>query len=88
MALTIVSYPNNIDNSGVFNVTTDLVEDATHVNLRVRAEIYHEGIVKAVVEKPKGLADFDFSDILKSLVPGLKFARDSGDIVCDATKEW
>jgi hypothetical protein len=81
MSLTINTTPNNIDNSGTFNVTTSLVEDSTHVNLRVRADVYHEGIIKAVVEKPKGIADFDFSDILKTLVPGLKYARNSGSII-------
>jgi hypothetical protein len=81
MALTLNTYPNRIDSSGTFNVTTDKAEDSTHVNLRIRADIYHEGIIKAIVEKPKGIPDFDFSDILKSLTPGLLFARDSGDIV-------
>jgi len=81
MALTINTTPARIDRSAAFNVTTSLVEDSTHVNLRVRADVYHEGIIKATVEKPKGLADFDFADILKSLVPGLLAARDSGDIV-------
>lgn len=81
MALTIVSTPARIDKSAAFNCTTSLSEDSTHVNLRVRADVYHEGIIKATVEKPKGIADFDFADILKSLTPGLLFARDSGDIV-------
>jgi hypothetical protein len=81
MALTINTVPARISSSGAFNVTTSLVEDSTHVNLRLRADLYHEGIIKAVIEKPKGLADFDFADILKSLIPGLLFARDSGDII-------
>lgn len=81
MALTINTLPAKISNSALFNVTTSHVEDSTHVNLRIRAEVYHEGIVKAVVEKPKGLADFNFNDILKSLCPGLLFPRDSGDLV-------
>jgi hypothetical protein len=81
MSLTKNSVPSAISNLAAFNVTTSLVEDSTHVNLRVRADVYHEGIVKAVVEKPKGIADFDFADILKSLTPGLKFAKDSGDYI-------
>ena len=85
MSLTILSTPNNIDNSAAFNITTSLVEDSTHVNLRVRADIYHEGVIKATVEKPKGIADFDFKNILKSLTPGLLFPRDSGDIVKGGT---
>lgn len=71
MSITINTVPEKIDNSASFNVTTSLVEDADHVNLRTRANLYHEGAIKATVEKPKGLSDFDFYDILKSLVPGL-----------------
>lgn len=78
MALTLVSYPANISNSGAFNITTSLAEDATHVNLRVRGDITVSAVVVASVEKPKGLADFDFADILKSNVSGISFARDSG----------
>ena len=55
MALTIYGYPDKIDNSASFEVSTTLTEDSTHVNLRVKAELYHEGIIKAVIEKPKGL---------------------------------
>lgn len=81
MALTLNSLPANIDNSATYNVTTNLVEDATHVNLRVRADITVAAVIVATVEKPKGLAGFDFFDILKSLVPGLSFARNSGSLV-------
>jgi hypothetical protein len=75
MSLTLISSPANIDNSASYEIDTDLVEDSSHVNLRIRAEIYNEGIIQAVIEKPKGLTVFDFGDILKSLTPGLKFAR-------------
>lgn len=85
MSLTLNTKPARIDRAAAFNVTTSLVEDSTHINLRVRADVYHEGIIKATCEKPKGLADFDFSDILKALVPSLKFARDSGDIAKTGT---
>ena len=78
MSLTISSTPSRIDNSGAWTVATSLTEDASHVNLRVRAEIYHEGIIKGTVERPAGILSFDFSDLLKSLVPGISFARDSG----------
>ena len=78
MSLTLNTYPDNIDCSAAFNITTSLSADADHVNLRVRADITVSAVVVATVEKPKGLADFDFFDILKSLVPGLSFARDSG----------
>jgi len=85
MALTINSYPANIDNAAAFNVTTSLSEDASHVNLRVRASIYHEGIVKAIIEQPVGLPAFNFAEILKTLVPGVKLARDTGDVVNTGT---
>ena len=82
MSLTINTAPNNIDNSAAYNVTTSLVEIPGSVNnLRVRADVYHEGIIKAVVEKPKGIPDFDFGDILKSLTPGLGPYQGSWDIV-------
>jgi hypothetical protein len=80
MAIIINSTPQNISNEGKFKVTTDLVEDATHVNLRIRADIYFEGEIKAVVEKPKGLDEFDFGNILKSLNYGIKLARDTSDL--------
>jgi hypothetical protein len=80
MSLTLNTSPANISNSGAFNITTDLVEDGTHVNLRVRADITVAAVVIASVEKPKGLADFDFADILKSSVTGISFARDSGNL--------
>jgi hypothetical protein len=78
MALTINAVPNNIDNSGKFDVTTDWVENSSHVNLRIRAEVTVAAVIVATVEKPKGLKDFDLADILKSCVTGITFARDSG----------
>jgi hypothetical protein len=86
MSLTLNTVPARIDSSGTFNVTTSLVEDSTHVNLRVRADVYFEGVIKATVELPKGLSDFDLSGILKSLVVGIKLAKDSGSQVIYGTK--
>lgn len=80
MALTVNTVPANIDRSGAYNVTTSLVEDATHINLRVRADITVSAVIVATAEKPKGIADFDFFDILKAQVTGISFARDSGDL--------
>jgi hypothetical protein len=80
MALTVNSNPTNISNSGAFNVTTSLVEDATHVNLRVRTDITVSAVVVATVEKPKGVAVFDFADILKSMVPGISHTRNSATV--------
>jgi hypothetical protein len=78
MAILINQIPNPIDDYADFNIDTNLIEDTDHVNLRIRADIYNEGIIKASIDKPKGLINFNFADILKSLTPGLKFARDSG----------
>jgi len=78
MSLTVNATPNNIDNSAIFNVTTSHSEDASHVNLRVRCDVTVSAVVIASIEKPKGLADFDLSEILKPSVPGISFARNSG----------
>jgi len=80
MALTLNSNPANISNSGAFNITTSLSEDSSHVNLRVRCDVTVSAVVVASIEKPKGLADFDLGEILKSHVSGISFARDSGDL--------
>ena len=78
MSLTVNSNPENVDNSAEYNVTTSLTEDGDHVNLRVRADITIDAVIVATIEKPKGLADFDFFDILKSHVTGIDFTRNSG----------
>lgn len=78
MALTINTTPNNIDNSAAHNVTTDLAEDSTHVNLRIRADIIVNAAIIGTVEKPVGLSDFDFFNILKAEVPGITYNRNSG----------
>ncbi len=71
MALTINTHPLEvITNAPEFNVTTSLVEDATHQNLRIRATIYigGESAAVAVLPQPKGLPAFDFFDVLKSFI--------------------
>jgi len=80
MSLTLNTYPAAIDNAASFNVTTSHSEDASHVNLRVRCDVTVSAVVIASVEKPKGIADFDLSEILKAQVTGISFARDSGDL--------
>jgi hypothetical protein len=79
MALTLNSAPQNIDNSGLFNISTDLTEDSTHVNLRVRADITVNSVIVATIEKPAALTDFEFYYILKALVPGITHSRGSGN---------
>ncbi len=77
MALTITSTPQPIDSNAVISVETSLTESSSYNNLRIRAELYHDGEIVAVSEKPKGLSDFDFSDILKTLMLGVKKTRGS-----------
>jgi len=80
MAVTINSNPTyQIGNTALYDVTTSLVEDSSHVNLRIRASLYHDGVVKAVLEKPKGIPKFDFAEILKTLFVGCKKERGTGD---------
>ena len=75
MSLTVVSSPANVvTNIPSYNVTTDIVEGAGYNNVRIRANIYVDGIVKAVIEQPKGLADFDFYSTLKSFCGRLNVA--------------
>jgi len=80
MAITVNTVPANISNSGAYNVTTDLTEGATYVNLRVRCAITVAAVIVATIEKPKGLPVFDFAEILKPLVPGISFARNAGPL--------
>ena len=80
MSLTVNSNPANIDNASAFNVTTDLIEDTTHVNMRIRADITVDSVIVASVEKPVALPDFEFSEILTALVPGISFSRNAGPV--------
>ena len=80
MAITANTVPANISNSASFNVTTSLTEDTTHVNLRIRADITSGAVVVATTEKPKGLPDFSFFDILKALVPGISITRGTSNL--------
>lgn len=70
MSLTIGSTPEEvITNTPEFTVTTSLTEGASYQNLRIRATIYIGGQTEAVavLEQPKGLDDWDFFALLKSL---------------------
>jgi hypothetical protein len=79
MALTIVTAPAQQNNTAEWNVTTSLVEDASHVNLRVRATIYGPAGTLGVIEQPKGSADFDFTEMLYKFInyktPALSLAN-------------
>lgn len=80
MAVTINSTPTAaISASALYDVSTSLVEDSSHFNVRLRASLYHEGVIRAVIEKPKGLQKFDFSEILSTLILGCLKERASGD---------
>ena len=70
MALTINTHPGEvITNAPEFNVTTSLVKDSDHQDLRIRATIYQGGVSSpvAVFEQAKGLDDWNLFDLLKSL---------------------
>lgn len=70
MALTINTHPLEVvTNAPEFNVTTSLTEGASFQNLRIRATIYQGGrsTPLAPLEQPKGLDDWNFFDVLKSL---------------------
>lgn len=67
MSLTINTKPDIYSNAAIWNVTTSLTEGASYQNLRIRAILYHNGIALASKVQRKGLADFDFSEILKTL---------------------
>ena len=74
--ITISSAPaRKIDKEALFTVTTSLVEGSSYNNVRIRAEVYFEGEAKAIIEKPKGLSVFDFSEILKTMLVGFKKPR-------------
>lgn len=68
MALTINTAPNQQNNKAQWNVTTSLSEDASHVNLRVRATIYGPAGTLGIIEQPKGSADFDFTEMLYKFI--------------------
>ena len=71
MSLTINTHPTkSVVNAPEFNITTSLTESATYNNLRIRATVYVGGKDSpvAVLEQPKGLSDWNFSDLLKTFV--------------------
>lgn len=73
MSLTVTeptSYP--ITNKPNYEADTSLVEDSSHVNLRIRATLYVEGEVLSIIEQPKGLTKFDFKEDLYSICGQVK----------------
>ena len=89
MALTINTHPNEvITNAPEFNVTTSLSESGNQQDLRVRATIYIGGETAAVatLEQRKGLNNWDFFDILKSLTGKCNEAVGGSDMHIGPTK--
>lgn len=78
MSLTINTTPDNISNSATWDVTTDLTEDSSHINLRIRADITVSSEIVGTVEKPKGINIFNFFNILKAEVEGISSYRNTG----------
>lgn len=86
MSLTIVSSPaKTVTNIPSYNVTTSFVEAAGYNNVRIRANIYIDGIVKAVLEQPKGLADFNFYEALKAFCGKLNVAPQTNTPIIQPT---
>jgi hypothetical protein len=83
MSLNISTYPaKTVVNAPEFKVTTSLVEGASYNNLRVRATVYLGGkdAPVAVLEQPKGLTDWDFSDLLKTFIGRMNVAVGGSDL--------
>jgi hypothetical protein len=66
MAITVSTRPNEYSNSAIFVTTTDVAEDSTHVNTRIEAALYVDGVVIDKKVKPKGITTFDFTETLNS----------------------
>jgi hypothetical protein len=67
MALTISAAPaRQWYPESKFTITTSLVEGASYNNVRIRASIMVNGEIISIIEQPKGLDIFDFTNILKS----------------------
>lgn len=68
MALTVTTTPALIDNSSIWDISTNLAEDSTHVNVRVETTLYMAGAAIAKKVKPKALTIHDYTDILRSKI--------------------
>jgi hypothetical protein len=68
MSISISNYPvYSITNKASYDASTSLVEGASYNNVRIRASLYVDGDIAAIVEQPKGLNTFNFNSILDSL---------------------
>lgn len=88
MAITVSTRPSEYSNSSIFITSTDVAEDSTHVNTRIEATLYVNGVAIAKKVKPKGIATFDFTDILESkcLFTNPAIDDSSGTTIIDAGK--
>lgn len=83
MSISLTNRPaESITHSPTVTATTSLVESAGVNNLRLRAKIYIGGESEpvAILEQPKGLDDWDFTDILSSLTGRCNHAAGGSDI--------
>lgn len=88
MALTIGTVPSEvITNEPEFSATTSLTEGASYQNLRVRATVYIGGETHAVavLEQPKGLNNWDFTELLKDFVGKCNHAVGGSDGIISPT---
>jgi hypothetical protein len=68
MSLSITTEPSSFSNEAIFDIANTNSEDSSHVNLRVKAELYIRGVVKATMVKPSVITEFDFTQILNDLI--------------------
>jgi hypothetical protein len=70
MAITVNTEPTAIDNRSEWNVTTSLTEGASYQNIRIKVEIQNtDGSTNYDVQYiPKGISDYDFTDLLYRLI--------------------
>jgi hypothetical protein len=68
MALTLITNPERFDNKAAWEVSTSVVEDSSHVNVRVEAHVYKNAEITCKKVMPKGYTYFDFANMLASLV--------------------
>ncbi len=66
MAITLSSYPIPYSSRATFVASTNQAEDATHVNVRVDAEVMSGATVICKKTLPKARTTFDFTDALRS----------------------
>ena len=66
MAITLSSSPASYSSRATFVASTNQAEDATHVNVRIDAEVKVGSVTICKKVLPKARTTFDFTDVLRS----------------------